>query len=182
LLDAPETSEARQAQLDVLRATTSRNFNRVVWSQVRQAPEATFAVLPNLDASLTSITDTPAGQTVQFGDERFGAKIELVREKELLVIDRLWVYGGTKVAHYELKNSLQIQMARRGPKGLNHDPMSTNPISTDPPQTAEAALPESSDAPDKRVTPAAGFDDPQSSKDTPELRSIPTLHEHAETP
>jgi hypothetical protein len=182
LLDAPDAPEARQTQLDVLRATTSRNFNRVVWSQVKQVPEATFAVLPNLDASLTSITDTPAGQTVQFGDERFGAKIELIREKELLVIDRLWVYGGAKVAHYELKNSLQFQMARRGPKGLNHDPMSTNPISTDPPQTAEAALPDSPRTSDKRVTPAAGFEDPQSSKETPGLRSIPTLPQTADTP
>ena len=69
-------------QLDFLRGVTSNDFNRVVWSQINQVPESAYAVLPRLSMQLAAITDTSTGQTVVLGDERYGAKIELVRERD----------------------------------------------------------------------------------------------------
>jgi hypothetical protein len=100
-------------------------------------PESAYAVLPHLDMPLASITDTATGQVVQLGDERFGAKIELVREGELLMIDRVWLLAGSADPP-ELRHSLQMQLAKRGPRGFAVDPLSAHPISTDPSRTASA--------------------------------------------
>jgi hypothetical protein len=139
LRDASLATEGQEAQLEVLRGITSRTFNRLVWTQITQVPESAYTVLPHLDMPLASISDTATGQMVQLGDERFGAKIELVREGELLMIDRVWLLAG-QADPPELRHSLQMQLAKRGPRGFAVDPLSTHPISTDPSRTASAAV------------------------------------------
>ncbi len=94
-------------QFDVLRAVTSNDFNRVVWSQTNQIPEPAYAALPRLDMALSTITDTSTGQTVVLGDERYGAKIELVRERDTLLVDRVLMLGGPQAENSELKHTLQ---------------------------------------------------------------------------
>jgi hypothetical protein len=137
LRDASLAAEGQEAQLDLLRGISSRDFNRLVWSQIQQVPEAAFAVLPHLDMPLTSISEVSTGQIVLLGDERFGAKVELVREGEFLMIDRVWLLAG-QADPAELKHSLKLQLAKRGPRGFAVDPLSTHPISTDPARTASA--------------------------------------------
>jgi hypothetical protein len=139
LRDASLATEGQEAQLELLRGLSSRTFNRLVWTQISQVPESAYAVLPHLDMPLASITDTQTGQMVLLGDERFGAKIELVREGELLMIDRIWLLAG-QAEPPELRHSLQMQLAKRGPRGFAVDPLSTHPISTDPSRTASAAV------------------------------------------
>ena len=140
LRDAAAASQTSERQLELLRAVTSNDFNRVVWSQISQVPEPAFAVLPRLDMPLSTITDTPTGQIVILGDERFGAKIELVRERDTLLIDRVWMLGGAQAETTELKHTLKSQLVRRGsPRRFVVDPMSAHPIATDPPRTADAA-------------------------------------------
>jgi hypothetical protein len=138
LRESSVATEGHEPQLELLRGISSRTFNRLVWSQINQIPESTYAVLPHLDMPLTSITDTSTGQVVQLGDERFGAKIELVREGELLMIDRVWLLAG-QADPPELRHSLQLQLAKRGPRGFAVDPLSAHPISTDPSRTASSA-------------------------------------------
>jgi hypothetical protein len=137
LRDASLAPEGQEVQLDTLRGISSRSFNRLVWTQITQLPEAAYTVLPHLDMPLTSISDNSTGQIVQLGDERFGARVELVREGELLMIDRVWLLAG-QADPAELKNSLKLQLAKRGPRGFAVDPLSTHPISTDPSRTASA--------------------------------------------
>jgi len=137
LRDASLATEGQEAQLEALKAITSRDFNRLVWSQITQVPESAYAVLPHLDMPLTSISDSSTGQVVQLGDERFGAKVELVREGDLLMIDRVWLLAG-QADPAELKHSLKMQLAKRGPRGFAVDPLSAHPISTDPSRTASA--------------------------------------------
>jgi hypothetical protein len=126
-------------QLDFLRGVTSNDFNRVVWSQINQVPESAYAVLPRLAMQLAAITDTPNGQTVVLGDDRYGAKIELVRERDALVIDHVYMMGGGQIETAELKHTLKSTLVRRGsPRAFVTDPMSANPIATDAPRTADA--------------------------------------------
>jgi hypothetical protein len=136
--DASLATEGHEPQLELLKTVCSRDFNRLVWSQITQIPEAAFTVLPHLDMPLTSITDSATGEVVMLGDERFGAKIELVRDGDFMMVDRVWLLAG-QADPAELKHSLKLQLAKRGPRGFAIDPLSTNPISTDPTQTASAA-------------------------------------------
>jgi hypothetical protein len=139
LRDAAGASQSTDHQLQVLRSVTSNHFNRVVWSQVNQVPEPAMGVLPRLDMPLATIADTPLGQTVMLGDERYGAKIELVRERDTLLVDRVLMLGGGQAEVSELKHVLQSHLVRRGsPRSFAFDPMSAHPITTDPQRTADA--------------------------------------------
>jgi hypothetical protein len=133
-------ADSNDRQLNLLRAVTSIDFNRRVWSQVNQVPESAFTVLSRLDMPLSSITDTATGQTVVLGDERFGATIELVRERDFLVIDRIGMMAGAQGEPTELKHILISHLVRRGgPRSVALDPMSANPIATEPARTADAS-------------------------------------------
>jgi hypothetical protein len=151
-------ADSNDRQLNLLRAVTSNDFNRRVWSQVNQVPEAAFTVLSRLDMPLTTITDTTTGQAVVLGDERFGARIELVREKDILVIDRVLMMAGAQGDPTELKHILISQLVRRGvPRSLALDPMSAHPIATEPSRTADASPADADrqDAPTGSVVPAS---------------------------
>ncbi len=138
LRDASLSTESHDRPLEILRSITSFNFNQVVWSQLNRVPESAFAVLANLDAPLNSIVDTQTGQLITFGDERFGAKVELTREKDVLRINSVSIMNGRPDDATELKQSLRAQLMHRGPRTLALDPMSANPIATDPTRTADA--------------------------------------------
>jgi hypothetical protein len=137
LRDASVATDGQETHIELLKSISSRDFNRLVWTQLNQLPETAFAVVPHLDMPLSSITDTSTGQIVLLGDERFGAKIELVRESDILMIDRVWLLAG-QTDPAELKHSLKSQLAKRGPRGFAADPLSAHPISTDPSRTASA--------------------------------------------
>jgi hypothetical protein len=172
--------QANERQLDVLRGVTSNDFNRVVWSQINQVPESALAVLPRLDMAISTIADTPAGQTVTLGDERYGAKIELVRERDTLLIDHVWMLGGGQTETAELKHTLKSNLVRRGsPRSFAADPMSAHPIATDPPRTAEATI-MNADADDSSSSPviqahAAEPEDSAIPKKFPSGPETPTL-------
>jgi hypothetical protein len=139
LREAASASQVTNRQLDVLRAVTSNDFNRVVWSQTNQIPGPAYSILPRLDMALSTITDTPAGQTILLGDERYGAKVELVRERDTLLVDRVLMLGGPQTEISELKHTLKTHLVRRtGPQRTVLDPMSSHPIATEPARTAEA--------------------------------------------
>ena len=89
--------------------------------------------------ALSAITDTSTGQTVVLGDERYGAKIELVRERDTLLVDRVLMLGGPQTENSELKHTLRTHLVRRtGPQRTVLDPMSSHPIATEPSKTADA--------------------------------------------
>jgi hypothetical protein len=152
LRDASTAAEGHEPQLELLKTISSRDFNRLVWTQITQVPEAAYAVLPHLDMPLSSITDVATGEIVMLGDERFGAKVELVREGDYLMIDRVWLLAG-QADPAELKHSLKLQLAKRGPRGFAVDPLSAHPISTDPTRTALAPANEQEPMPEMPETP-----------------------------
>ncbi len=152
LRDASTAAEGHEPQLEMLKTISSRDFNRLVWTQITQVPEAAYAVLPHLDMPLSSITDVATGEIVMLGDERFGAKVELVREGDYLMIDRVWLLAG-QADPAELKHSLKLQLAKRGPRGFAVDPLSAHPISTDPTRTALAPANEPEPMPEMPETP-----------------------------
>jgi hypothetical protein len=169
LRDASLATEGQEAQLELLRSITSRNFNRLVWGQISQVPESAYAVLPHLDMPLSSISDVVTGEVVQLGDERFGAKVELIREGDFLVVDRVWLLSG-QADPPELRHSLQLQLAKRGPRGFAVDPLSAHPISTDPSKTASAISTEPEPSPMPEGTSSTPIPVPAS-------ESLPTIGE-----
>jgi hypothetical protein len=169
LRDASLATEGQEAQLELLRSITSRNFNRLVWGQINQVPESAYAVLPHLDMPLSSISDVATGEVVQLGDERFGAKVELVREGDFLLVDRVWLLSG-QADPPELRHSLQLQLAKRGPRGFAVDPLSAHPISTDPSKTASAISTEPEPSPMPEGTSSTPIPVPAS-------ESLPTIGE-----
>jgi len=170
-------AEANERPLNLLRAVTSNDFNRRVWSQISQVPEPAFTVLSRLDMPLSTITDTSTGQTVVLGDERFGARIELVREKDFLVIDRVWMMAGAQGDPTELKHILISQLVRRGgPRSLALDPMSAHPIATEPARTADGSPSDTDrqDAPTGSVVPASALRPSTLTPEEPvDLKKIP---------
>jgi len=186
LRDAAAAADANDRQLNLLRAVTSNDFNRVVWSQISQVPEPAFTVLSRLDMALSTIADTPTGQTVVLGDERFGAKIELVRERDTLLIDRVWMLSGAQADPSELKHVLKSQLVRRGgPRSLALDPMSAHPIATEPSRTVDASPSDADrqDASSGALAPASALmpsstltpEDPVDLKRVPDRAATSTL-------
>lgn len=178
LREASAAPEQQDAQLAVLRGVTSRDFNSKVWSQLNQIPEQAYSVLPHLDMVLTAITDTPEGQIVLFGDDRFGAKIELVREKDTLLINKISLLrtSQSQTEPTELKTLLRAQLARHGRHSLAFDPMSTNPIKTDPLAADSSRI--SQTAADETGTeaadpPGATTQDDAASAEPPLLQRVP---------
>jgi hypothetical protein len=164
LREASIATNGHDRPIQTLKSVTSNDFNRVVWSQTAQIPEGAFSSLPHFSAKLSSITDTPTGQTVVFGDERFGAKIELCREREVLVVDRVWLVSGSPDEAPDLKSLLKTQLVKRGPRDAAVDPMSAEPIATEPTRTAGAF--------GSQLTPAADGS-PASAESEPTQSDVP---------
>lgn len=163
LREASLAADGHDRQIEALRAVCSRDFNRLVWKQVNQIPETAFMVLPHLDAGLMSITESPAGRTVVFGDARFGSRIDLIADRENWLVDRIFMLAGTENEPAELKHLLRLELAKKGPKGLALDPMSAQPIATNPSKTASADLGDAATVmPANAATPTAApaRDDP----------------------
>jgi hypothetical protein len=172
LREASLTADGHERQIALLKAFTSRDFNRCVWNQILQIPEMAFLVLPHLDtrdAPVSTLKETPTGRMVVLGDERFGARIELVTDKENWVVDRIWIIAGAHAEPKELKLALKEQLAKRGAKGLAFDPMSAHPIETDAPATKDATTRNSNDPSDTNPS----FGAPRVNSDRG-VRPIPT--------
>ncbi len=96
-------------QLDVLARNSSRDFNRLVWSQSTRIPSLNFDVAAHLETRLVSIEQTGDRAVVVLGDDRFGARVTLLRESERHVIDEMVLISGTMPReHVELKRALRM--------------------------------------------------------------------------
>lgn len=99
--------------LERLQANSSGDFNRVVWSQTRFVPQLESPVTNYLNAPLKGIAIADQEVTVQYGDNRFGAKVTLRREFDRFVIDDLQLIAGAEESQrVALKHALRTQLAR----------------------------------------------------------------------
>lgn len=114
----------QEKALERLQATSTSDFNRVVWSQTRCVPNSGMSADTFLKAPLKGIAIADQEVTVQFGDNRYGAKVTLRREFDRYVVDDVLLIAGAEDAQrLALKHSLRTQMARgqaKAPQTIIH--------------------------------------------------------------
>jgi len=115
-------SQEQEKALERLQGSSTSDFNNVVWKQTRFVPNSGMSADTFLKAPLQGIAITDQEVTVQFGDNRYGAKVTLRREFERYAVDDvLLITGADESQRLPLKHSLRTQMARgqaRGPQTI----------------------------------------------------------------
>ncbi|MEX0716497.1 MAG: hypothetical protein WD066_07920 [Planctomycetaceae bacterium] len=133
--------------LQRLQRGSSDDFNRLVWGQIRQVPDAAAIAVAPLMLPLARIEPKSETETlVVLGDDRHGARVMLVKERGLSVVDDIELLSeGRPIA---LKGRLRQDLAermlaasrpespRRGSagdreEGIAAGPVHQRPISTD---------------------------------------------------
>jgi hypothetical protein len=101
------------AALELLQRTSSRDFNRMVWTQTEFVPTSGLSGDTFLNAPLRSLTQSEGEVIVQLGDQRFGAVVTMVKERDEYAIDEVQLIAGPKPDdRVTLKKELRMQLAR----------------------------------------------------------------------
>lgn len=112
----------QEAALERLQGSSTTDFNRVVWTQTRFVPNSGMSADTFLKSPLKGIAIAEDEVTVQFGDNRYGAKVTLRREFDRYVVDDILLIAGVEDSQrLALKHGLRTQMARgnaRAPQGV----------------------------------------------------------------
>lgn len=112
--------------LDLLRRSTSEDFNRMVWSQASFLPDSGFSADTFLASPVKSMTIGEKQAELQLGDARYGAQVRLVREYERWLIDEVVLVAGAEDAdRLAVKQTFRNELARgeaRPPEGWAAQP------------------------------------------------------------
>lgn len=113
----PQNQEAALARLQ---ECSSRDFNRLVWTQSEFVPNSGLSADTFLNAPLKSITQSDGQVIVQLGDSKFGAVVTMIKEQERFAIDEVLLIAGPQPQdRVTMKQELRTQLAR----GLAERPM-----------------------------------------------------------
>lgn len=101
------------SEIGTLQRTSSSDFNRIVWRQVRDVPHLGRQAVPHLYAPLSGVQRVDdKSLLVALGDEQFGAKVLLIEEHAQNVIHEiLLVAGPADEQQARLKGTLRTQIA-----------------------------------------------------------------------
>ncbi|MFO0917345.1 MAG: hypothetical protein U0872_03405 [Planctomycetaceae bacterium] len=110
--------EGQQDALGLLQESSSRDFNRMIWTQTEFVPSSGLSADTFLNAPLKSLTESEGRVIVQLGDNRFGAVINLVKERELYAVDEVTLIAGPQASNrvsmrQELRTQLSQGLAQR---------------------------------------------------------------------
>ncbi len=124
----------RLDEIELLMRNSSKDFNRLVWHQTKQIPQAGFDVDKHLRSPLNSISIDQDQAVVILGDDHWGAKVTLVKEREQYLVDDVLLIAGLESdQRTELKQTLRILLASNTQKNQNrnhtsHDLHKTSPV------------------------------------------------------
>lgn len=114
--------QAQQVALERLQSVSSSEFNRAVWAQTRFVPDSGMPAESFLKSPLKAIAITDQHVAVQFGDNRYGAKVTLRREFERYVVDDVQMIAGVEESQrLALRQNLRAQLTRgeaRAPQAI----------------------------------------------------------------
>lgn len=107
--------------LDALQVTSSREFNRVVWHSATTVPNIGMNPLPYLSQPLLKMDLDEKTATVVFGDDRYGAKVMLVKEGEQFVVDDVLLVNGLEAKQRVLvRDTMKLELSRfRGNRSVD---------------------------------------------------------------
>ena len=99
------------SRMDALRGEASRDFNRMVWNQLAAVPELPIEMATHFKPQANVVAVEAEKAVVFFGDDQFGAKVQLVRESdEFRVNDVEFVSGPEAGQRLQLKRLLRAQI------------------------------------------------------------------------
>ena len=102
----------RVSLADQVRENSSREFNRLVWNQFEMLPELEPNPQTYLRLPVNKISQVAERAIVMLGNERQGAQVFLIRERDRYVVDDVLLITGPEPQHrIALKRSLYRRMA-----------------------------------------------------------------------
>lgn len=102
----------RMAISDMVRENSSREFNRLVWNQLDGVPELEPNPQNFLRLPLSKMSQVAERALVVLGDERHGAQVFLIRERDRYVVDDvLLIHGPESQQRIALKRTLRVRLA-----------------------------------------------------------------------
>jgi hypothetical protein len=105
--------EDQAEALATLQESSSRDFNRLVWSQTEFVPNSGLSADTFLNAPLKSMTMSDGQVIVQLGDNRFGAVVTMIKEQHRYAVDEVLLIAGPQPAdRLSMKQELRTQLAR----------------------------------------------------------------------
>ncbi len=118
----PQPSQ-QQTALGLLQETSSRDFNRMVWTQTDFVPNSGLSADTFLNAPLKSLTKSEDQVIVQLGDGKFSAVVTMIKEQDHFAIDEVQLITGPQPENrVALKNELRTQLSQglaQRPKGMS---------------------------------------------------------------
>jgi hypothetical protein len=131
----------QESALADLQEASSRDFNRMVWTQTEFVPNSGLSADTFLNAPLKSLTQMDGQVIVQLGDAKFGAVVTMTKERERFAIDDVLLIAGPQPANrIAMKDELRKQLARglaEPPSGIQQ--ASSTSRSRQPPSRAVRA-------------------------------------------
>lgn len=105
----------RRGDLDALQRTSSNSLNGMVWHQVKQIPALPRHPADHLAAPLSGLESSGNEAVVTLGDDRFGARVLLVRQGEAngFVVDDIRLIAGPEESQRtDMKSALRFELSR----------------------------------------------------------------------
>ncbi len=119
----------QQQALDLIQGNSSSDFNRIVWNQSRFVPNSGMSADTFLQAPVRSIAIDDKEVVVNFGDQRYGAKVQMRREFDRYIVDDVILIAGPEESErLALRQSLRTQLASgkaRAPQAVVQASLST---------------------------------------------------------
>jgi hypothetical protein len=115
---------------DLLQRRSSRDLNSAVWHMTNEIPSLGVDPVRYFRLPLTTLEVERDRAVAGLGDERFGAKVLLVREDERFVVDDVRLISGVEMSQrVDMKEGMRREMSRfRGPTPIVRPAPSQIPV------------------------------------------------------
>jgi hypothetical protein len=98
--------------LALIQRTSSNDYNKLVWKQTDKVPLAAQVALEHLSLRVTGVKATPEEVTITLGNERWGARVLLVREHSQHVVDEIHIIRGLEASQrLKMKQAMRLELA-----------------------------------------------------------------------
>lgn len=106
-------SGIQTADIAILQKHSSTELNRLVWKHAETIPDIALHAPRHLQAPLSSIKPDRDGMILTFGDDRWGAKVQMVKEGRKFVVDNILLVAGTDPEQrVDLTSAYRAQLSR----------------------------------------------------------------------
>ena len=110
-----------ESNVENLRANSSHDFCRIIWNHIETIPEIQLDIERLLSQPLSKIQVVHDRAIVQMGDDRLGAKLQLVKERNHYTVDDVLMISGPETEQrMAYKRALRIRLREGPPATMEH--------------------------------------------------------------